>query len=134
MSLNLLLFPRTCFSYDANVRILTMWAYSPKNYQDDNFSRRIIKMIILGKCKLKIGFATLLRHQLKWNWNTWFLILRGLSHHLTTYVHDPILETWPMQIKTFQFANHPPEMTAWDMREHMLVTDSALSCFNCILL
>ena len=44
------------------------------------------------------------------------------------------LETWPIQIKTFQFANHPPEMTAQEMQEHMLVTDSALSCFNCILL
>lgn len=43
--------------------------------------------------------------------------------HLTAYVHDPILETWPMQIKTFQFANHPPEMTAQEMQGHMLVTD-----------
>lgn len=62
------------------------------------------------------------------------LILRGLSHHLTAYVHDPILETWPIQIKTFQFANHPPGMTTREVGEHMLVTDSVLPCSNYILL
>lgn len=88
----------------------------------------IILIIILKKGHLQIGCETLDTT----NWNTSFLISGDC--HLTTYVHDPVLETWPIQIKAFQFANHPKEMTAQEMQEHMLVSDLALPCLNCILL
>ena len=59
---------------------------------------------------MQIGYATFVKILAKAELE--YIIPDHRDCRLTTYIHDLVLETWPSQIKTFLFANYPPEISA----------------------